>query len=219
MYSFTTRQTIEQVIKHFATLCVKITEDVGKNLPVTVDHLGCFSDFTMYFIRNNTYPITDAYNQLVYKIKEYWQYEMIADEYKQRSCSYIQLYQMVAMLQQHSKDIEIENIALSAVNEQYENANTITVIKNKPGITFKELQDVLQVDVNVLNKQLHKLEEYHFLVARGNGAYQYYILTKLGTCLYEKLCVLKESTLTEQEITDTQRTLEFLDKYKQEIKA
>ena len=178
------QNTIE---KNFFKKCTRLLNVINEGHTISVDDLYSFREFVIFSLRNDIFFEGEPFEQLTMRIRSYWHYELTLDTDLHRYCSYIQLYQMVILLLQGIKNKANEQYVSSLADSHVQDIELINTIKKSPGITFKELRDIFSISPDVLSKRLSVLKEQRFVVSRREGEWQYYLLTKLGDILYEKL--------------------------------
>lgn len=179
---------LNEVMCSFDRLCLRLIDNVSEEQFVASERVGKFSEFTTFFLRNRIVPNSKSYGQLTKLILEYWHYDLSEDNNHRRACSYVQIYQMISMLQQNRDERKSEYVAHVEVKKQQHDTTIINAIKETPGITFKDLQSISSLSSENLRDQLEKLEAQNFVISRRTGDYQYYSFTYLGELLYQDLC-------------------------------
>ena len=183
-----TNSVFSKVMNNFDTLCSRLIDDIIKEQLVTSERLEKFGKFVTFFIRNHIAPYGAPYEQLNKLILEYWHYDLSEENNRQRGCSYVQLYQMIIMIQHNCDELKSEYFAYVEAKKRQHNVKVIKNIKESPGITFKNLLSTSSLSAENLREQLEKLENQNFLVSRRTGDYQRYRFTYLGEILYQDLC-------------------------------
>ena len=166
---------------HFKEICKDITRIISQDIPIEANELENFSKITTMLLKHNMLIESDEFDRLSRQLTEYWHYKLVSEKDSKRGCSYVQMYQMVTMIQQNNHSINTANTAKDIISKNPEVVKIVSAIGANPGISFKELRDILNIeDFNHLYEQISKLKDLKVIVSRRSGDYEYYILTYLG---------------------------------------
>lgn len=171
---------------NFEKLCTNLLNVIKEKRPIESNNLECFSKFTTIMLRCNLMPKGENFDTLSRSVSDYWHYSLPSEKNPQRGCSYVQLYQMITMIQQNNIDSEI---AFAVHNDtkkySFKDKEILKRIKQSPGITFNELSKEPYLSNEDLAVRLSDFEKKLYISARRKGKYRYYILTDLGNKLYQ----------------------------------
>lgn len=177
----------EEVVNNFSKACTWLSNAIDKERQIPESDLSYFSRMVIFSLRNDIFFEVDSFEDLSLSINKYCHYKLTSDTNLRRRFSYVRLYQMVILLRQGIKNATDEQYVSSLVETHVYDNELINVIKKSPGITFKELRDLLSILPDDLAKRLTILEEQRFLISRREGECRCYVLSNLGYILHRKL--------------------------------
>lgn len=175
------------IINNFSKLCRRLANYVRDSYTISPDDLCAFSKFLRFIFSNDARFDNDDFKNLHHFIRNYWLYRLADDESKIRSCSYVQLYQMVMVIHQFYSDKITEDNVTMKLDSYRQDFKLLNAIRKSPGIIFKDLYHNLNADKESLNKRLDLLESDSFVISRHRGDYKYFILSQTGEILVNLL--------------------------------
>lgn len=193
--SFRIDQSISEMPSAFSNMCIRLTVIITQEKIIQERMLLDFNRFVIFAIKNNITQLPNSFCELSTRIADYWHYELDRETNSDRMYSYIRLYQMIDTVNAFYAEQNIQNKALKAIDKQRKNANTIHLIQQHPGITYKKLLTMLSILPEDLQSQLQELEADGFLCGRHSGSERYYMLTNAGDVLYQALVTSSRNTL------------------------
>lgn len=177
----------EKLVTNFNKLCKVLIEKIHQHKAIQVYELNNFSYFLRKSIREGIDLWTENYDELRILIFSYWHYEMINDDNMRCKCSYIQIFNMVCLLEEEQKDRDIRQKVQEDTDKGIYSYEIIKWLQDNPCGYYIELKNECKIDIEELNKQLDLLVENRYIIYRGWGDRRFYMLTKAGNLLYEKL--------------------------------
>lgn len=180
-------ETLKRHKEVFSSICCRLANTIQKQKPIQDRELFDFSEIVIWSIRDSITSLPDMLDGLSGQISDYWHFEADSDKNSKRKNSYIRLYQMVVQLQIFAHEQEQKQRILAAVRENMQNEETISLLHNFPGITYRRLREIRGLSSEELKIQLNSLQKERFLNSRGSGENQYYMLSNDGEALYGHL--------------------------------
>lgn len=202
--------SISEMPSAFSNMCTRLTAIITQEKIIQERTLLDFNRFVIFAIKNNITQLPNSFCELSTRMADYWHYELDRETNSDRKYSYIRLYQMIDTVNAYYAEQNIQNKALKAVDKQRKNANTVRLIQQYPGITYKKILAILSILPEDLQNQLQELESNGFLYGRHSGNERYYMLTNAGDVLYQALVTLSNNALDENWGNSRTKTLVFL---------
>lgn len=188
-------QSISEMPSAFSNMCTRLTAIITQEKIIQERTLLDFNRFVIYAIKNSITRLPNSFCELSSRIADYWHYELDRETNSDRKYSYIRLYQMIDTVNAVYAEQNIQNKALEAIDKQSKNINTVRLIQQYPGITYKKILAMLSVRPEDLQNQLQELESNGFLFGRRSGNQRYYMLTNAGDVLYQALVTSSRNAL------------------------
>lgn len=172
----------------FARFCKDISKKVEQRRPIYEKTILDFSLLTTRIFQfGSFFELPNCFKQLSEHIEDYWLYSAFDDEDKELSFSYIRLYQIVYMYKVSSASNKLEKKLLEASTKYKNHFNLFFQIREKPGITHKDLAEKINKSIANLSHQTSELEEQGFITSYRHGKYKHYQLSYSGLKLYDRL--------------------------------
>lgn len=188
-------QSISEMPSAFSNMCTRLTAIITQEKIIQERTLLDFNRFVIFAIKNNITQLPNSFCELSTRIADYWHYELDRETNSDRKYSYIRLYQMIDTVNAFYAEQNVQNKALKAMDKQRKNVNTVRLIQQYPGITYKKILAMLSILPEDLQNQLQELESNGFLYGRRSGNERYYMLTNVGDALYQALVTSSRTAL------------------------
>lgn len=171
----------------FLNLCKRFSDEVKSQRVIRERSLFDFSKMVLWVIQKDVRKLPKTFDDLDASVSDYWRYTMRNDSHTDRRTSYIRLYQMVKSVRVFIEERELEEKADLASDDSALDAELIRCIHRVPGVTRKTLEKMLSRTAVELQSQVAALEREGLVFSRRSGDGQYYMLTRTGEALNQRL--------------------------------
>jgi DNA-binding transcriptional ArsR family regulator len=193
-----------------SSLCMELRNALSERKPIRDKTMLDFSRAICLFMCGGLDGLPESFFSLADEVEDYWQFSAIKEKNKELCFSYIRVYQITRMIRVFDKEKQRDKSMFLAAEKNKKHYELLSVIHENPGITHKELSEILRLTPSMLSHRTSKLEDSGFLYTRRIGKQKYYSLSYYGLNLYKLLAAQTEILPSMMDVKSFQKILEIL---------